>query len=93
MAKMKKIAGAAVSTVLLVGGLGATSASAAANKGGKTAQVQTSGTKKGTKAAANKGSKKGTKAAAAKGAKKGTKAAPKKAAAKKAAAKKATKKK
>lgn len=74
--KSKKIVGAAISTVLLVGGLGATSASAASSKGGKAAAVST--TKKGTKAATNKGSKKGAKAATKKGSKKGTKAATKK---------------
>ena len=61
MTKSKKIAGAAISTVLLVGGLGATSASAASSKGGKATAVST--TKKGTKAATKQGSKKGTKKA------------------------------
>ena len=61
MTKSKKIAGAAISTVLLVGGLGATSASAASSKDGKAAAVST--TEKGAKAATKQGSKKGTKKA------------------------------
>ncbi len=63
MTKSKKIAGAAISTVLLVGGFGATSASAASNMGGAKPSAVTSakkGTNVGTKAGTKAGSEEGS---------------------------------
>ena len=70
------LAGMAVSTVLLLGGVGATSASAASNKSGATVQVaKEQGRKGAAKKAAEKASKKAAKKAANKAAKRAAKRA------------------
>ena len=74
------LAGMAVSTVLLLGGVGATSASAASNKSGATVQVAKEQGRKGAAKKAAKAAEKASKKAAKKAANKAAKRAAKRAA-------------
>jgi hypothetical protein len=78
--KKKMLAGMAVSTVLLLGGVGATSASAASNKAGATVQAAKEHGQKGAAKKAAKAAEKAAKKAAKKAANKAAKRAAKRAA-------------